>query len=83
VPAVAALWQSAFERSQFIWLSFHASKRIPWTPSILRYFHAHFGRVHGLGPGIYLYKRLPRAAAGSGSATAAGEAPPRAGPPTG
>jgi len=57
VPSVAALWQSAFVHSQFVWLSYHASKRVPWTPSIVRYFHAHFLRVRGLGPGISLYRR--------------------------
>jgi hypothetical protein len=57
VPSVAALWRSAFVHSQFVWLSYHASKRIPWTPSIASYFHAHFTRVPGLGPGITLYQR--------------------------
>jgi hypothetical protein len=57
VPSVAALWRSAFVHSQFVWLSYHASKRIPWTPSIAGYFHAHFTLVHGLGAGITLYQR--------------------------
>ena len=57
VPSVAALWRSAFAHSQFVWLSYHASKRIPWTPWIVSYFHAHFIRIQGLGPGISLYRR--------------------------
>jgi Glycosyltransferase family 87 len=57
VPSVVALWRSAFVHAQFVWVSYHASKRIPWTPSITGYFHAHFTRVHGLGPGITLYRR--------------------------
>jgi Glycosyltransferase family 87 len=56
VPSVAALWHSAFARAQFIWLSVHAYKRIPWTPYLQSYFHAHFRRVPGL-PGLRLYRR--------------------------
>jgi hypothetical protein len=59
VPAVAALWRSAFAHSQFIWLSYHQVKRIPWTAGITAYFHHHFARVPGLGPDITLYKRVP------------------------
>jgi len=57
VPAVVALWRSAFVHSQFVWLSYHSSKRIPWTPAILSYFHAHFARVNGLGASVTLYRR--------------------------
>ncbi|MGH3406965.1 MAG: glycosyltransferase 87 family protein [Streptosporangiaceae bacterium] len=56
VPSVAALWHSAFARAQFIWLSVHAYKRIPWTPDLQGYFHAHFMRVPGL-PDLRLYRR--------------------------
>jgi alpha-1,2-mannosyltransferase len=57
VPAVVALWHAAFVHAQFVWLSYHASKRIPWTPAILGYFHAHFARVNGLGASVTLYRR--------------------------
>jgi Glycosyltransferase family 87 len=56
VPSVAALWHSAFARAQYIWLSVHARKRIPWTPALQDYFHAHFTRVHGVS-GLRLYRR--------------------------
>jgi hypothetical protein len=58
VPAVAAVWQSAFARAQFIWLSQQSARRIPWTPAIARHFHAHFARVPGLGPGVVVYRRI-------------------------
>jgi Glycosyltransferase family 87 len=61
VHPVAALWHSAFVRAEFVWLSYHAFKRIPWTPPIVSYFHAHFTRVRGLAPGISLYRRRPEA----------------------
>ena len=56
VPSVAALWHSAFAHAQYIWLSVRAFKRIPWTPALQDYFHAHFTRVHGL-PDLRLYRR--------------------------
>jgi hypothetical protein len=57
VPSVAALWRSAFARSQYVWLSDHAYKRIPWVPSIVAYFHGHFTRIRAAGPSIRLYRR--------------------------
>jgi hypothetical protein len=72
VPAVAGLWRSAFAHSQFIWLSYHQVKRIPWTPGITAYFHHHFAQVPGLGPDITLFARVPApsrpAASGAGTA---------------
>jgi hypothetical protein len=56
VPAVAALWRSAFSHAQYVWLSVHAYKRIPWDPALSGYFHARFARVPGL-PGLRLYRR--------------------------
>ncbi len=56
VPSVAALWRSAFARAQYVWLSVHAYKRIPWTPALQRYFHAHFTRINGL-PALRIYQR--------------------------
>jgi hypothetical protein len=63
VPAVAAVWRSAFERVQFIWLSLQSARRVPWTPALTAYFHAHFALVHGLGHGITIYRRVSRAPA--------------------
>jgi hypothetical protein len=62
VPSVAALWLSAFAHVQYVWLSVHDTKRIPWTPAITSYFQAHFTRVPGL-PGLKLYRRVPATAA--------------------
>jgi len=56
VPAVAAVWRSAFTHAQFVWLSVHAYKRIPWDPALTAYFRAHFTRVPGL-PDLRLYRR--------------------------
>jgi alpha-1,2-mannosyltransferase len=63
VPAVAALWRSAFGRAQFIWLSWQSARRIPWTPALTAYFRAHFAEVPGLGAGIALYRRAGRSQA--------------------
>jgi alpha-1,2-mannosyltransferase len=56
VPAVAALWRSAFAHAQFVWLSVHDYKRIPWSPALDGYFRAHFSRIGGL-PGLRIYRR--------------------------
>jgi hypothetical protein len=69
VPAVAALWRSAFAHSQFIWLSPHQTRRIPWSPSLMRYFRTHFSQVPGLGPDVALYKRHPGDQPGNESST--------------
>jgi glycosyl transferase family 87 len=59
VPAVENLWKSAFAHSQYIWLSFHHVKRIPWTPAITAYFHEHFVKIPRLGLDITVYKWVP------------------------
>jgi hypothetical protein len=56
VPAVAAVWRSAFTHAQYVWLSVHAYKRIPWDPALTGYFHAHFTRLPGL-PDLRIYRR--------------------------
>jgi Glycosyltransferase family 87 len=58
VPAVDALWRSAFGHVQFIWLSFESARRVPWTPALTAYFNTHFALVHGLGHGIKIYRRV-------------------------
>ena len=59
VPAVAHLWRSALAHSQYVWLSFHQVKRIPWTPAITAYFHRHYVRIPHLGLDITAYKWVP------------------------
>jgi hypothetical protein len=58
-PAVRALWWSGFRSAQFIWLTGQANRRIPWTPQLLVYLHAHF-RALTEGPN-WLYVRQARA----------------------
>ncbi|HEV2372894.1 MAG TPA: glycosyltransferase family 87 protein [Streptosporangiaceae bacterium] len=41
-PAVQALWLAGMRSAQFVWLTLQADRRVPWTPRILAYFHAHF-----------------------------------------
>jgi hypothetical protein len=41
-PAVEQLWMSAFRSAQYVWLTSMASRRIPWTPQLQAYLHAHF-----------------------------------------
>jgi hypothetical protein len=56
-PAVRALWSSAFRAARFVWLTGQADRRIPWTPQLLAYLHAHF-RALTEGPN-WLYVREP------------------------
>jgi alpha-1,2-mannosyltransferase len=66
-PAVVSAWLTAFRHAQYVWLACAAtpvngcdrstSRRIPWTPTILRYFRGHF-RPLVAGPRTsYLYVR--------------------------
>jgi hypothetical protein len=57
VPAVAALWRSAFERAQYVWLTGLNHRRIAWTPALTAYFTAHFARVPNHTRGLRLYVR--------------------------
>jgi hypothetical protein len=59
VPAVENLWLSALARSQYLWLSFHQVKRIPWTPRVTAYFHRHYVQIPRLGPDITVYRWVP------------------------
>ena len=45
VPAVAAAWQQAFGAAGWVLLTPKAGLRIPWTPTLLAYFHSHFRLV--------------------------------------
>jgi hypothetical protein len=57
VPAVAALWHSAFEHAQYVWLTSLSRLRIPWTPALTAYFHANFVRVANHTHHLRLYVR--------------------------
>ncbi len=66
-PAVVSAWLTAFRHARYVWLEcgpkptnicdHFTGRRIPWTPTILRYFRGHF-RPLVAGPWIsYLYVR--------------------------
>jgi alpha-1,2-mannosyltransferase len=66
-PAVVSAWLTAFRHAQYVWLEcgptssntcdHYTSRRIPWTPTVLRYFRRHF-RLLVPGPWIsHLYVR--------------------------
>jgi alpha-1,2-mannosyltransferase len=66
-PAVVSAWLTAFRHAQYVWLECgptpsstcddYTSRRIPWTPAILRYFRANF-RLLAAGPWVsHLYVR--------------------------
>jgi alpha-1,2-mannosyltransferase len=57
VPAVAAVWNSAFEHAQYVWLSWGETRRVAWTPALRAYFHAHFVEVFSSGKHDTLYAR--------------------------
>jgi hypothetical protein len=57
VPAVAAIWRDGITHAQYLWLTTHASRRIPWTPSLRAYVREHFVQVMKDGRGDRLYAR--------------------------
>jgi hypothetical protein len=57
VPAVAAIYREAFEHAQYILLTSESSKRIAWSPALVRYFHDNFHRVAKFQPHGKLYAR--------------------------
>jgi 4-amino-4-deoxy-L-arabinose transferase-like glycosyltransferase len=60
-PAVRAVWLSAFEHAQYVWLQCGpnsrrlcvTNRRIPWTPGLRAYFATHF-RLVAHSRGIYV-----------------------------
>ncbi len=66
-PAVAALWRSAFAAAQYVWLQCPpwtrpqclTSRRVPWTPSLRRYFASRFEPLPGQGRRPSLFARRP------------------------
>jgi hypothetical protein len=57
VPAVAAMWRSAFEHAQYVWLTGLNRRRIAWTPALTAYFNANFVHVANHTRGLRLYVR--------------------------
>ena len=57
VPAVAAIWRSAFEHAQYIWLTALNRRRIAWTPALTAYFKANFVHVANHTHDLRLYVR--------------------------
>ncbi len=57
-PEVQALWRDEFHRSQFIWLSYNAYRRVAWFPELRAYFHDNFVLVfkHGWHDSLYARK---------------------------
>jgi len=58
VPAVARLWQRAFDHASFAWFSAHSWRRIAWSPSLLTYFHRDFRPIQMDRYGDTLYRRI-------------------------
>lgn len=65
VPAVATLWRDAFHRAQYVLLSSHNYRRIPWTPELIDYFRANFTQVMAR-PTYKVYERTTPGASRSG-----------------
>jgi len=57
VPAVAAVWSSAFDHAQYVWLTTLNVRRIPWTPALRAYFSKDFVVVLRDGRRDTLYAR--------------------------
>ena len=57
VPAVAAMWRSAFRHAQYIWLTGLNRRRIAWTPALTAYFNANFVHVANHTHDLRLYVR--------------------------
>jgi hypothetical protein len=62
VPAVAAMWRSALEHAQYVWLTGLNHLRIAWTPALTAYFKENFVHVanHTRDLRLYVRKGLPR-----------------------
>jgi hypothetical protein len=60
LPQAVAAWQEIFSQAQYVWLSSHSDRRIPWTPGLRRWFARHFKPVpaRGQAPGLgRVYRR--------------------------
>jgi hypothetical protein len=63
VPAVASVWRGAFQHAGYLWLTFHAARRVAWTPGLRGYVAGNFVRVlrDTRGDQLYVRKGLPGA----------------------
>jgi hypothetical protein len=57
VPAVAAMWHSAFAHAQYVWLTGLSRLRIAWNPALRAYFKANFAHVANHTHDLRLYVR--------------------------
>jgi alpha-1,2-mannosyltransferase len=61
--AVVSGWESIFSQAQYVWLTAGYQNRIPWTPELDAWFHAHFHQVEVLhryvGSRIYARNAAP------------------------
>jgi hypothetical protein len=57
VPAVAAMWHSAFAHAQYVWLTGLSRLRIAWNPALRAYFKANFVHVANHTHDLRLYVR--------------------------
>jgi hypothetical protein len=57
VPAVAAVWRTGFTHAQYVWLTFHAYRRVAWNASLRLYFQQNFVQVMRDPRGDVLYAR--------------------------
>ena len=57
VPAVAAMWHSAFAHAQYVWLTSLSRLRIAWNPALRAYFKANFVHVANHTHDLRLYVR--------------------------
>jgi alpha-1,2-mannosyltransferase len=57
VPALAALWRTAFGHAQYVFLSDENKLRVAWNPSLRAYFTGHFALAAADSRGDALYKR--------------------------
>jgi hypothetical protein len=56
-PAVAALWRDAIRHAGYVWLTFQARRRVPWTPTLQSYLASNFVPVMKDAQGDILYVR--------------------------
>ena len=58
--AVDAVWRSAFDQAQYVWLSAgYNPRRIAWSPALRSYFRGHFRPVLRDGASNVLYAPHP------------------------
>lgn len=65
VPALERVWMAAFKHAGYVWLACgdpadvrcKTNRRVPWTPTLVRYFRRHFKRLRGTTPGLYVRDR--------------------------